>query len=980
MKKIRRARVVVAVGLTVLGGSLALAWTPLPVKQDQNLFMPGTQQGDATLERAESNCLNCHAGYDPIAEPGENWQGSMMAQAARDPLWKTCLTVADQDSIWALGNPNAGDLCIRCHSPVGWLGGRSDPTNTSGLDSQSGDFEGINCDACHRMLDPFNALHQPGLPAETNADAIAQDNLTTNEDNTVLQTLLLFNSNAFYNATTRLPVYYGAGDITNYSESTSGQYFIDTIQNNYKRGPYYDADPKKHQPYYSRFHKSRGMCATCHDVSNPALANVAITNGLPERAAAGSYFHVERTLSEFKLSAYGRGAGTNVNPRITAAFSNVTWAATCQDCHMHNVTGKACNKQVQIRTNSVPLHDLTGGNAWISGILASADQGGPVYNVTNYNILSGTKYPNAYIDVAGLQGLGPQLTNGQQRALAELHMAATLEIVTNASSETILRIVNNTGHKLISGFPEGRRMWLNVKCYDSTNGLIDEINPYTPLVVTNIAGNYQYVSGGILTKTRDDLVYETAMMSSLTSEDHTFHFVLATDRYKDNRIPPKGFDVTSAASRKAQPRWDGADATNYFTAAEYAGGYDEVTFTKPAGTSNWVANLYYQTTSKDYVEFLRNEILGTNTTLSSPTPSGEANAYIVQTDSFFSTLKDWGNAIYDLWLANGGAAPVLMTSTNALNPAAPAPVVTSITPTCGPVAGGTPISITGSNFQSGATVNLGGSVIVNGDTNITAVTNPDTAGVKDVTVTNPDAQSGTLSNAFTYAAPPVFAGLQSVTSAVEAATLTWSAASSAYPVTYSVFESLTNGGQNFNSPVFTTNALSAYITPLDPGTNTWLTYYFVVRASDPCGGSELNTVELSVQPALDPTKDQDGDGMPNGYEQTYGLNPFDAADAGLDPDGDGFTSLQESIAGTSPVSSEDLPKIESVTAEEDGMHIRFLTVSGRQYQVQWRESLTEGDWANLGSPVSGDNTEQEVLDTPSADTTTRFYRLVITMP
>jgi hypothetical protein len=967
---------IVAAGLLALGATGAVAWTPTPVKQDRNLFMPGTQQGAATLELA-SKCDNCHGGYDPAVEPAYNWRGSMMAQAARDPLWLACLTVADQDSIWALGNPNAGDLCIRCHTPTGWLGGRSDPTNVSALNATKGDFEGVSCDACHSMLDAFNALHQPDLPAETNATAISADTTTTNVDNTVLQTLLLFNSNAFYNATTRLPVYYGGGAITNYSEATSGQYFIDTANTATKRGPRYDANAA-HQVFYSRFHKSRGMCATCHDVSNPALANVVLGAGVPERQAAASYFHVERTLSEFKLSAYGRGAGTNTNPKIAAA--GVAWAANCQDCHMHNVTGKACNKNVQTRAD-LKLHDLTGGNAWISRILASADQGGPVYSAYNYNILSGAKYPNAKIDVAGLQGLGSALTNGSNRALAQLQMAASLELVSNTANETVLRIVNNTGHKLISGFPEGRRMWLNVKFYDGADALIGELNPYTPLVVTTNAGNVTYVSGGILTKTRDDLVYETAMASALTTEEHTFHSVLATSRYKDNRIPPKGFDIDSAAGRNAQPRWDNADAPNYFTAPEYAGGYDEVTFTKPGGTARWVASLYYQTTSKDYVEFLRNEILATNTTtLSSPTPSGEPNAYIVQTDSFFSTLKDWGKAIYDLWLANDGAAPVLMTSTNVLNPAAAAPVVTSITPACGPVAGGTAVSIDGSNFQSGATVNIASSVIVTGGTNITAVTNPDSAGLKHVTVTNPDAQSGTLSNAFDYAAPPVFAGLQAVTSAVESATLTWSAATSAYPVTYSVFQATTSGGQNFSLPALTTNALSVYLAPLDPGTNYWLTYYFVVRASDPCGGSELNTVELSLQPLLDPSKDQDADGMPNGYEQAYGLNPFDAADAALDPDGDGYTSLQESVAGTSPVNGSDLPRIRSVTTELDGIHIRFATVTGRQYQVMWRDSFESGDWDNLGSPVSGDDTEHEVTDTTSASTATRFYKLVITKP
>lgn len=352
---------------------------------------------------------------------------------------------------------------------------------------------------------------------------------------------------------------------------------------------------------------------------------------------------------------------------------------------MRDVTGTAANKSgIKTRTD-LALHDQTGGNTWISGILASADQQNTaVYDAYNYRILSGQKYPGAKVDVAGVQGFGAALKDGQTRALQQLQMAADLIPVSDTAGSLTLRIQNNTGHKLISGFPEGRRMWLNVKFYDSTGALIPgtEINPYTPLVVTTDAqGNKQYVSGGILGKTHNELVYEAELSSALTAQQKTFHFVLGTSRYKDNRIPPKGFAIAHAAARNAQPVWAGADAPDYFTAAEYAGGYDEVVIAKPAGAVRWEANLYYQTTSKEYIEFLRDQINGTGNTLSSPTPSGEAQAYIVQTDSYFSTLKDWGKAIWDLWLHNGGAAPVLMTSLGGGAPPPPPPCDAPGTPT-----------------------------------------------------------------------------------------------------------------------------------------------------------------------------------------------------------------------------------------------------------------------------------------------------------
>ena len=67
-----------------------------------------------------------------------------MAQSARDFIFWPAMTVAAQDAIWAVGNPNATDICLRCHMPGGWLGGRSDPTNGSLMTGI--DFDGIRND------------------------------------------------------------------------------------------------------------------------------------------------------------------------------------------------------------------------------------------------------------------------------------------------------------------------------------------------------------------------------------------------------------------------------------------------------------------------------------------------------------------------------------------------------------------------------------------------------------------------------------------------------------------------------------------------------------------------------------------------------------------------------------------------------------------------------------------------------------------
>ncbi|HWQ84220.1 MAG TPA: IPT/TIG domain-containing protein, partial [Anaerolineales bacterium] len=51
-------------------------------------------------------------------------------------------------------------------------------------------------------------------------------------------------------------------------------------------------------------------------------------------------------------------------------------------------------------------------------------------------------------------------------------------------------------------------------------------------------------------------------------------------------------------------------------------------------------------------------------------------------------------------------------------------------------------------------------------------------------------------------------------------------------------------------------------------------------------------------------KDADWDGLPNDYEQSYGINPLDRSDSAADPDGDGLSSLVEFQIGTSPVSAD----------------------------------------------------------------------------
>lgn len=106
--------------------------------------------------------------------------------------------------------------------------------------------------------------------------------------------------------------------------------------------------------------------------------------------------------------------------------------------------------------------------------------------------------------------------------------------------------------------------------------------------------------------------------------------------------------------------------------------------------------------------------------------------------------------------------------------------------------------------------------------------------------------------------------------------------------------------------------------------------------------------------------DADSDGMPNGWESKYGLNPRDPADALDDPDSDGLINLKEFMYGTNPANPD---------TDKDGY------LDGREVEAGYnplgpgklekplsktvRLSFLEGNWKGLitGAIYSSDNLE-----------------------
>jgi hypothetical protein len=243
----------------------------------------------------------------------------------------------------------------------------------------------------------------------------------------------------------------------------------------------------------------------------------------------------------------------------------------------------------------LPLHDLTGGNYFIPDILPSFFPG----------------------EVDSLR-----LLDGKLRAIEMLQKAASMSLSSGqygGGPAVFVAIVNETGHKLPSGYPEGRRIWLNVKAYDEGSSLVYESGAYDEPT-------------GVLTHDEDLKIYhiKPGISSRLapvvgSPAGPSFHFVLNDTVFFDNRIPPRGFTNADFVTIQSPP-------VDY----SYADGQysDTTTYVLPAEAVFVEATLYYQSTSKDFIEFLRDE----------------------------NVTNSAGQEIYDAWVLQGRAAPVAMVS------------------------------------------------------------------------------------------------------------------------------------------------------------------------------------------------------------------------------------------------------------------------------------------------------------------------------
>ncbi|MBC8328763.1 MAG: hypothetical protein ISR76_05530 [Planctomycetes bacterium] len=634
-------------------GAILLATTTaasLALTVPNEIQMPGTQPGEVGSYVAASNCDNCHGGFDPVSEPAHNWHGSMMAQAGRDPLFWATMAISEQDF------DGSGDLCLRCHTPIAWLEGRSTPTDGSAL--TSADADGVECHFCHRMVDPDGSEYT----GVQNPPFLAHDE----------------------GATPR--AYYGNGMTVQWGGSE-------------RFGPYADSTAR-HSALPSAFHRSSDFCGSCHDVSNPLVGDLAHNNGavnpLPPgsfsgvpgdpvdtKAAFNNFPHlygvVERTYSEHMASAFP-GLAMADYPALPPALrqgsiqrardaavagtgsgdfeDGSTRYFTCQSCHMRPVSGKGAKQNNARVRPDLAVHDLVGGNYW-----------GP--------------QAVEYLDSQGRLPLGDPLSAAQKAGLAAGELRARSELRNAAALEldaSLLRVVNLTGHKLPTGYPEGRRMWLNVRWYGLSGEFLLEDGAYGDLAVSlqgqpttvrtllqpdhprttvwearygitqewaaqliavglpaSLPVAFDRVSGAVI-KTLGQVANQPAGTAY-----KNFHFPLLNLVMEDGRIPPFGFDFDEAGLRNVRPVPE--DRFGAPQAGQQYRYWDEVPLDPPPGAVRAEIRLLYQPTSWEFVQFL----------------------YLAN-DGSVARLAQSGQDLLDAWLATDMAEPEVMAETTWTKP------------------------------------------------------------------------------------------------------------------------------------------------------------------------------------------------------------------------------------------------------------------------------------------------------------------------
>ncbi|HWB74508.1 MAG TPA: MYXO-CTERM sorting domain-containing protein [Nannocystaceae bacterium] len=346
----------------------------------------------------------------------------------------------------------------------------------------------------------------------------------------------------------------------------NAQYTIDDIvvgSNVPRRGPWAWDNGDTSQPPHSWLNDpmmgSSALCGTCHDVTTPRSRLDDAGNPI------GLLFNEQRTYSEWARSVY-------------ATAGNM--AASCQDCHMPAVDDMAAcvaNTNMVSHPTGGRRHELAGANWFMMDVLDH------LYGDGGSNEVPSASYEQT-----------------QQAIGAVLATAATLEITPPDGVDLGaglldfgVRVTNNTGHKLPTGYSEGRLMWLELTAR------------YGETIVFE-SGTAEQLVGNV----PDPLLRTYRAIAEQFSSGSQNHLLLSDHWIEDTRIPPLG--MTQSAETDPIGRYDVLPDGNWPNYDDYVydfdGAPDIVDMTPDDPEDNDILHvqvrLLYVVNTPEYMEFL----------------------------------------------------------------------------------------------------------------------------------------------------------------------------------------------------------------------------------------------------------------------------------------------------------------------------------------------------------------------------------------
>ena len=334
-----------------------------------------------------------------------------------------------------------------------------------------------------------------------------------------------------------------------------------------RRGPfdYTDGVPQPvpgtegHSTAFDPYTGSAELCGACHDVTTARERVDVDGNGM------GTPFNEQRTYSEWARSAFAQpGDGFR----------------SCRDCHMPEVPDTAaCGPYNNVYQHPVGnrRHDLLGANRFMLTLLQ--EDAAPGFEASTYGI--------------ALERMDEFLATS---ATMEVEPPASVDLGAGLEGLTVT-ITNETGHKLPSGYSEGRVMWIEV------------VGRYGGEVVMS-SGLWDQATATIQD---DPAVRRYEGIAQDYDSGVRNHLLLNNHWAEDSRIPPRGLrpDVETDPVGGRYPMlgdgtWQHWDEVSYGLPG--APEVEDATPSDPSDDTLEVSvRLLYVINTREYIELLAND-------------------------------------------------------------------------------------------------------------------------------------------------------------------------------------------------------------------------------------------------------------------------------------------------------------------------------------------------------------------------------------